>query len=244
MKILFATSEALPFAMSGGLADVAGALPKALRRRLVGCRVVMPLYGSISEELRANMKFITSITVPVSWRRQYCGIFEAKVDGVIYYLLDNQYYFKREGLYGHYDDAERFTFFSRAVLEILLIDEDGNNGCLSSDRDHTRTALYLCLSGIFFRMTGSLREHTAVLSVRQKLHHMLYGANVRLGAIDGKGSENLYKIADNGNSEKLLLCHIADLMSFERIADLYGIGCRKMIGADEKSVLFGNVFVI
>ena len=119
MKILYATSEAYPFAMSGGLADVAGALPKALRRRLVGCRVVMPLYSSIPEELRAEMKFITSITVPVSWRRQYCGIFEAKVGGVIYYLLDNQYYFKREGLYGHYDDAERFTFFSRAVLEIL-----------------------------------------------------------------------------------------------------------------------------
>ena len=119
MKILYATSEAYPFAMSGGLADVAGALPKALRRRLVGCRVVMPMYSGIPEELKADMKFITSITVPVSWRRQYCGIFEAKVGGVIYYLLDNQYYFKREGLYGHYDDAERFAFFSRAVLEIL-----------------------------------------------------------------------------------------------------------------------------
>ena len=119
MKILYASGEAYPFAMSGGLADVAGALPKALRRRLVGCRVVMPLYSSISDELRAQMKFITSITVPVAWRRQYCGIFEAKVDGVIYYLLDNQYYFKRDGLYGHYDDAERFAFFSRAVLEII-----------------------------------------------------------------------------------------------------------------------------
>ena len=119
MKILYATSEAYPFAMSGGLADVAGALPKALRRRLVGCRVVMPLYSSVPEELKAEMKFITSITVPVSWRRQYCGIFEAKVNGVIYYLIDNQYYFKREGLYGQYDDAERFAFFSRAVLEIL-----------------------------------------------------------------------------------------------------------------------------
>ena len=119
MKILYATSEAYPFAMSGGLADVAGALPKALRRRLVGCRVVMPMYSGIPEELKSEMKFITSITVPVSWRRQYCGIFEAKYNGVIYYLLDNQYYFKREGLYGHYDDAERFTFFSRAVLEIL-----------------------------------------------------------------------------------------------------------------------------
>ncbi len=119
MKVLFASSEALPFAMSGGLADVAGALPKALRKRFVGCRVVMPLYGSISEEMRSKMTFVCSITVPVSWRRQYCGIFEAHVDGVIYYLIDNQYYFNREGMYGHYDDAERFAFFSRAVLEII-----------------------------------------------------------------------------------------------------------------------------
>ncbi len=119
MKVLFASSEAYPFAMSGGLADVAGALPKALRRRLVGCRVVMPLYECVSEEMRKNMTFITSITVPVSWRRQYCGIFEARVNGVIYYLIDNQYYFKRQPIYGHYDDAERFAFFSRAVLEIL-----------------------------------------------------------------------------------------------------------------------------
>ena len=119
MKVLFAASEAYPFAMSGGLADVAGALPKALRSRFVGCRVVMPLYGTVSEEMRSKMKFITHITVPVAWRRQYCGIFEAHIDGVIYYLLDNQYYFKRDTLYGHYDDAERFAFFSRAVLEII-----------------------------------------------------------------------------------------------------------------------------
>lgn len=119
MKVLYATSEAYPFAMSGGLADVAGALPKALRKRLIGARVVMPLYECVSDEMRANMRFVTSITVPVSWRRQYCGIFEAKHGGVIYYLLDNQYYFKREGLYGYYDDAERFAFFSRAVIEML-----------------------------------------------------------------------------------------------------------------------------
>ncbi len=119
MKVLFASSEAYPFAMSGGLADVAGALPKALRRRFVGCRIVLPLYGTISEEMRQKMTFITSITVPVSWRRQYCGIFEAHVDGVIYYFIDNQYYFKRDSLYGHYDDAERFAFFSRAVLEMI-----------------------------------------------------------------------------------------------------------------------------
>ena len=119
MKVLYVASEALPFMASGGLGDVAGSLPQALRKRLIGCRVVMPLYDCISEELRREMKFIKSITVSVAWRRQYCGIFEAKVGGVIYYLLDNQYYFKRDGLYGHYDDAERFAFLSRAALDII-----------------------------------------------------------------------------------------------------------------------------
>lgn len=119
MKVLYAASEALPFMASGGLGDVAGSLPQALRKRLIGCRVVMPLYDGIKQELKDKMTFITSISVPVAWRRQYCGIFEARHGGVIYYLLDNQYYFKRDGIYGYYDDAERFAFFSRAILEIL-----------------------------------------------------------------------------------------------------------------------------
>ena len=119
MKVLYAASEALPFIASGGLGDVAGSLPQALRKRLIGCRVVMPLYDNIKQELKDTMKFITNISVPVAWRRQYCGIFEAKAGGVIYYLLDNQYYFKRDSLYGFYDDAERFAFFSRAILEII-----------------------------------------------------------------------------------------------------------------------------
>ncbi len=119
MKVLFVTSEARPFAATGGLGDVAGSLPQAIRSRLVGCRVVMPLYEDIPQDLKDTMKFVTSLSVPVSWRRQYCGIFEAKYNGVTYYLLDNQYYFKRQGLYGHYDDAERFAFLSRAAIEII-----------------------------------------------------------------------------------------------------------------------------
>lgn len=119
MKVLYAVSEALPFIATGGLGDVAGSLPQALRKRLVGCRIVLPLYSKIDKDLLADMKFITHISVPVAWRRQYCGIYEARSGGVIYYLLDNQYYFKRDEIYGHYDDAERFAFFSRAVLEII-----------------------------------------------------------------------------------------------------------------------------
>ena len=121
MKTLFVTSEAYPFAKSGGLGDVSSALPAALRRRFVGCRVVLPLYENTPQALRDEMRFVTSISVPVSWRRQYCGIFEAKFNGVTYYLLDNQYYFKRAGLYGYYDDAERFAFLARAALEIIPV---------------------------------------------------------------------------------------------------------------------------
>ncbi|MBR5273275.1 MAG: glycogen synthase GlgA [Clostridia bacterium] len=119
MKVLYVASEALPFIATGGLGDVAGALPQALRKRLVGCRVVLPLYDDIPAVYKENMKFVAGISVPVAWRRQYCGIYETKVDGVICYLIENPYYFKRKGLYGYNDDAERFAFFSRAVLEIL-----------------------------------------------------------------------------------------------------------------------------
>ncbi|MCL2531710.1 MAG: glycogen synthase GlgA [Oscillospiraceae bacterium] len=120
MKVLFVTSESRPFVASGGLADVAGSLPQALRKRVVGARVILPLHDAINPELRASMKFVTHIVVPLAWRKQYCGLFEAQHNGVVYYFLDNQYYFKRGAkLYGHYDDGERFAFFARAVLEIL-----------------------------------------------------------------------------------------------------------------------------
>ena len=119
MKILFAASEAVPFAASGGLADVVGSLPKAIKSKRHDCRVVIPLYKAIKPEFREEMVFVTNITVDVSWRKQYCGIFMAIKDGITYYFIDNEYYFSREGLYGFYDDCERFVFFDRAVLEML-----------------------------------------------------------------------------------------------------------------------------
>lgn len=119
MNILFTASEAVPFAASGGLADVIGSLPKAINASGNKCCVVIPLYSSISKELRSQMTFINNITVDVSWRKQYCGIFKYTVEGIDYYFIDNEYYFARDGLYGFYDDCERFVFFDRAVLEML-----------------------------------------------------------------------------------------------------------------------------
>lgn len=119
MKILYAASEARPFIASGGLGDVAGSLPGAVSACGQDCRVVIPLYGDISSEQRAEMRFLCDFTVNLAWRRQYCGVFEARQGGVTYYLIDNEYYFRRGGLYGFYDDGERFAFFSKAVVDML-----------------------------------------------------------------------------------------------------------------------------
>jgi starch synthase len=121
MNILFAASEATPYIASGGLADVAGSLPAAITNKGHDCRIVLPLYKGINPQLRVNMTFITHINVDVSWRKQYCGIFTSIYNGITYYFIDNEYYFGREGLYGFYDDCERFVFFSRAILEMLRV---------------------------------------------------------------------------------------------------------------------------
>lgn len=120
-KILFTASEAFPFAVSGGLGDVIGALPKTLAKTEGNdVRVILPLYGKVSDELRRQMAFLKHISVPVGWRNQYCGIFLLEMEGVKWYFIDNEYYFKRSNrLYGDYDDGERFAFFSTACLEIL-----------------------------------------------------------------------------------------------------------------------------
>ncbi len=119
MNILFASSECTPFVASGGLGDVSGSLPKSLVRSGADCRVVLPLYGDMKPEYREKLEYITNFYVPLAWRSQYCGLFRLVHDGVTCYFLDNEYYFKRSGLYGFFDDGERFAFYSRAILEML-----------------------------------------------------------------------------------------------------------------------------
>lgn len=119
MKVLFVTSEASPFAKTGGLADVAGALPEALSKQKVDVRAIMPLYASIPESYRAKMKFVKYLYVPLAWRNLYCGLFELEHEGVTWYFVDNEYYFKRGEIYGHFDDGERYAYFSRAVAALL-----------------------------------------------------------------------------------------------------------------------------
>ncbi len=122
MKVLFCTSEVVPFASSGGLGDVSGSLPKAITKAGVKCRVVMPLYGNIPQVYRDKLDYVLNFEVILGWRKQYCGLFKGVFDGVTYYFLDNEYYFKRpHGLYGYGDDIERFAFYSKAIIELLFV---------------------------------------------------------------------------------------------------------------------------
>ena len=119
MKVLFAVSECVPFIKSGGLADVAGSLPKELKKLGADVRVILPKYGMIPKKFRSRMKKVKEFTVQVGWRTQYCGIETLEYEGVTFYFIDNEYYFNRDSLYGHYDDGERFSYFNRAVLDFI-----------------------------------------------------------------------------------------------------------------------------
>ena len=119
MKILYAASEAVPFCKTGGLADVAGSLPAALAAQGAEVAVVLPLYQKVKEKFGDQLYFECYDYVDLAWRHSYCGLFSMERDGVTWYFLDNEQYFRRPELYGYMDDGERFGFFSRAVVRML-----------------------------------------------------------------------------------------------------------------------------
>ena len=194
MKVLYAVSEAKPFIASGGLGDVAGSLPAALRKRLIGCRIVMPLYEGIPEKYRNEMRFVTHITIPVAWRRQYCGIFEAKFNGVICYFIDNQYYFKRQGIYGHYDDAERFAFFSRAVLEIIPYIDFKPDVINCND---WQTSLVPVYYSKFYANRPGFENIKTVFTIHNIQYQGKFGREI-LGDVVGMGEEDASLLENDG----------------------------------------------
>lgn len=120
MKVLFATPEAAPFVKTGGLGDVAGSLPITLRNKNIDARVIMPLYKCIPQKYKDKMEYINHIYIDMAWRRQYAGIFKLEYEGCIYYFVDNEFYFNGDTPYSFIHlDAEKFIFFSKAVLSLL-----------------------------------------------------------------------------------------------------------------------------
>lgn len=119
LKCLFVATEVVPYAKTGGLADVAGALPKELRDNGVEVRVAMPYYKSMQDKFSdINNNFLMSYDVHLGWRKQGVGIYYDE-SIVPTYFFKSDYYFGRDNFYGYQDDYERFAFFSKAVLELI-----------------------------------------------------------------------------------------------------------------------------
>ena len=142
-NILFVGSEGVPFAKSGGLADVMGALPKALASQSLRAAVVMPLYKTVREHHFDQLEFLGQIQVALAWRKQYAGLYRSVQNDVTYYFIDNRQYFERDGLYGYYDDGERFAYFSKAVLQSLPLLDDFPDILHCSDWETALIPVYL-----------------------------------------------------------------------------------------------------
>lgn len=119
MKILFVAAEGAPFAKTGGLGDVIGALPKSLVKNGHEVAVILPYYDVVSAKFGDQVEDLGFFYTNVGWRRQYVGIKKIVRDGVTFYFIDNEQYFNRGTVYGEWDDGERFGFFQMAALELM-----------------------------------------------------------------------------------------------------------------------------
>ena len=119
LRVTFIASEAVPFAKTGGLGDVAGSLPQALAAAGLDVRLLIPKYASIPAHLRERFELQVAFTTKLSWRNAYVGVERMEHDGVSVFAIDNEYYFKRGQLYGEFDDGERFAYFAKAACEAM-----------------------------------------------------------------------------------------------------------------------------
>lgn len=165
MKILYVASEAAPYAASGGLGDVMGALPASIKKlggKDTVVSVILPLYRSIADEYRKKMKKIDEFHFYLGWRHAYCGVFEIKAKNVRYLFLDNEYYFYRDQLYGDFDDGERFAYFSRAVVEYIRYSGDIPDILHANDWQSALSVIYLKTK---YREDSALSRRLFLLSI-------------------------------------------------------------------------------
>lgn len=198
--VLYIASECAPYVKSGGLGDVMAGLPKYVARKGIGASVLLPLYRQIDASCRNKMTFLGSRTVQLSWRKQYAGLYRLQNDGVIYYFVDNEYYFGRDVLYGQHDDGERFAFFSKAALELLPLMDSMPNLLHCNDWQTALVPVYL---KTLYKDVAGYSDLPAVFTIHNieyqgKFHQALLGDVLGLpeifrGLLDLHGSLNYMK---------------------------------------------------
>lgn len=237
MKVLYAASEAAPFIATGGLGDVAGSLPKALSQKYgdkIDIRVIIPLYQNITD--RSGFEFAGKTTVPLAWRQQYCGVFKQKMNNVTYYFIDNEYYFKRNECYGHYDDGERFAFFSKAVLFILPMIDFVPDIILSNDWQTSLIPVYLKTKYASYSNYKNIRT---VITIHNIEYQGIYDLNIAEDVFDIHGKEKSI-IEYNGAINLLkgametsdIISTVSESYSREIMDDFYAHGLAKIISSN------------
>ena len=199
-KILFAGAEAMPFAATGGLGDVLGSLPAALAQTgNADVRVVLPLYAAVSEDWRKKMKQEAVFYVKLAWREQYCGVFSLQHNGVTYYFIDNEYYFKRPSLYGFFDDGERYAYFCMAVMEMMTRLDFFPDVLHAHDWQAALTVVYLnCL----YRQRKGYGDIRTVFTIHNIEYQGIYDFSI-LGDVFALG-ENEHSLMEYGGCINLM----------------------------------------
>ncbi|MBE6604606.1 MAG: glycogen synthase GlgA [Ruminococcaceae bacterium] len=215
-KILFVGAEVMPFAATGGLGDVMGSLPAALAREGADVRVIMPLYGQVKAEWRAKMKDEAVFNVDLAWRSLYCGIKSLKKDGVIYYFIDNEYYFKRDALYGSFDDGERFAYFSKAVLESLSQLDFYPDVLHAHDWQAALSVVYL---NTLYRTRAGYESIRSVFTIHNIEYQGQYNFGI-LGDVFGLGVEH-YELLDFSGCINLMKAAIVSADTVSTVSPRY-----------------------
>ncbi len=180
MHIVYAASECVPFAKTGGLADVVAALPRELVRQGHQCTVYLPFYRQVQKHTTERRVVVPSITIPFHGYNRFVTVLDGGIrGGVQYYFLDCPELFDREGIYGaqgseYSDNAERFGLYSRAVIEaakqIAIPD-------LFHAHDWHAALLPVMLRTVYY-FDPVLRNVPCLLTVHNAAHQGLFPASI------------------------------------------------------------------
>lgn len=187
MKILFLAAEAVPYVKVGGLGDVAGSLPAALRKQGHEVRLVMPRYGLLDAKKYGLEKILDNFSVYMDWRREECQLWHNPSTGDRF--IENQYFFgSRFQVYGCGDEVEQFVLFCRAALEACRL-EGWQPDVIHAHDWHTAAAIRL-------QWASPIRP-----GLVYTIHNLAHQGNLEpagwplLGVYDGRGGMNLMQQA-------------------------------------------------
>ncbi|NLK65767.1 MAG: glycogen synthase, partial [Tissierellia bacterium] len=241
LKVLYVTSEAAPFIATGGLGEVAGSLPKALAEKYedkIDIRIILPLYQGIVD--RSGFEFLGKTSVPLAWRQQYCGVYKKVENKVTYYFIDNEYYFKRSECYGHFDDGERFAFFSKAVLFVLPMIEFMPDLIHANDWQTALVPIYLSAK---YSSYEGYRNIKSIITIHNIEYQGVFDLNIsedvfdlhgkEKGIIEFKGAINLLK----GALETAhIISTVSESYSREIYDDYYAKGLAEIIQKNSSKI--------